>query len=69
LKTQVIEDYLKVFLKECGKGYFWRLEFASKSSGGIMPLKCSKGGGIKVVTYKLSSGAITLYCWPESIEE
>jgi hypothetical protein len=26
-------------------GSFWKLEFASESSGGITPLKCSKGDG------------------------
>ena len=29
--------------KECEHDSFWRLEFASERSGGIAPLKCSKG--------------------------
>jgi hypothetical protein len=45
-KTQITEGYLKVFHKECEQGSFdWKLEFASESSGGITPLKFSKGDG------------------------
>jgi hypothetical protein len=34
-KTQITRGYLKVFRKECEQGSFWKLEFASESSGGI----------------------------------
>jgi hypothetical protein len=42
-RTQITRGYLKDCRKECEQNSFWGLDFASESSGGIVPLKCSKG--------------------------
>jgi hypothetical protein len=61
---------LKVFRKECEQDSFWRLEFASESSGGIAPLKCSKGGGdrnrLAEVKFRWKNAKSF---WPEILEK
>jgi hypothetical protein len=39
------QEYLKVCRKECEQEPFWRFEFVSESSGGIIPLNTSKEDG------------------------
>jgi hypothetical protein len=56
--------------KECEQDSFWGLEFASESSGGIAPLKCSKGGRdrnhLAEVKFRWKDAKSF---WPEILEE
>jgi hypothetical protein len=61
---------LKVCRKEWEQDSFWGLEFASEISGGITPLKCSKGDGgrnhIAEVKFRWKDAKSF---WPETLEK
>jgi hypothetical protein len=68
-KTQITRGYLKIIARSACRDPFGSLEFASESSEGIEPLKCSKGGRSKSSHRSQVQEGGRQVIWPEVLEK